>query len=66
MQTRALVFPRLRSTGNFKANDPGLREIFPTTVPISLPNETWFVDVKVVQSLYKRAIGAVKIPAVKC
>jgi outer membrane protein TolC len=30
-----------------------LREIFPTTVPINLPNETWLVDVKVVQSLYE-------------
>src|SRR5881394_1974932 len=53
VQTRALVLPKLRSSGNFTGNDPGLREIFPTTVPIRLPNETWYVDVKVVQSLYE-------------
>jgi outer membrane protein len=53
LQTRAIVLPSVRSTGNFQAADPGLREQFPTPVPVNLPDNTWFVDIRVTQSLYE-------------
>src|SRR5258705_9621980 len=49
VQTRAVVFPKVRSTGNFTANDPALVEVF----PIHLPNQNWLVDVRVSQSVYE-------------
>jgi outer membrane protein len=53
LQTRAIVLPSVRSTGNFQAADPGLREQFPTPLPVNLPDNTWFVDIRVTQSLYE-------------
>ena len=53
LQTRAIVLPSVRSTGNFQAADPGLREQFPTPLPLNLPDNTWFVDIRVTQSLYE-------------
>src|SRR5436309_1306267 len=46
VQTRAIALPRVRSTGNFIANDPGLQEKFPSPIPVNLPNENWLVDLK--------------------
>jgi len=53
LQTRAIVLPSVRSTGNLQAADPGLREQFPTPLPVNLPDNTWFVDIRVTQSLYE-------------
>jgi len=53
VQTRAIVLPKVRSTGSFIANDPSLQEKFPTPVQFNLPNENWVVDLKLVQSVYE-------------
>src|SRR2546423_1934221 len=53
LQTRAVVFPTVRSTGNFTANDPALQESFPSPFPVHLPNQTWLVDLRVLQAVYQ-------------
>ena len=53
LQTRAVVLPMVRSTGNFTANDPGLQESFPSPVPVHLPNQAWLVDLRVLQAVYQ-------------
>jgi len=53
LQTRAVVLPTVRSTGNFTANDPGLQESFPSPFPVHLPNQTWLVDLRVLQAVYQ-------------
>jgi outer membrane protein TolC len=53
LQTRAVVLPRVRSTGNFTANDPGSIETFPTPIPVHLPNQNWTINVQLIQSIYE-------------
>jgi len=53
LQNRAVVMPKVRSTGNFTGNDPGLQESFPSPFPVHLPNQNWFVDLRVIQPIYE-------------
>jgi outer membrane protein TolC len=53
LQTRAIVFPRVRSTGSFTGNDPGLIESFPSTVPIVQSHDNWTVNIQILQSIYE-------------
>ncbi len=53
LQNRAVVLPKVRSTGNFTANDPALQETFPSPFPVHLPNQNWLVDLRVVQPIYE-------------
>ena len=53
VQTRAIVFPKVRSSGNFTANSSGLRDDFPFSPGVELPNENWQVDLRLIQSVYE-------------
>src|SRR6266850_2164526 len=53
VQTRAVGLPRLRTTGNFTANDPSLRETFPSPFPVHQPDQTWAANIQVIQSIYQ-------------
>ena len=54
VQTRAIVLPKIEASGNYRANQESLAERFPTPlVPVTLPNQSWIVDLRVVQSLYE-------------
>lgn len=51
LQTRAVALPRVRSTGNFTVIDPDFRDKFP--FPTRQPNQTWAVNIQVIQSVYE-------------
>ena len=53
LQTRAVILPTVRSTGNFTATDPALQEAFPGVFPVHLPNQNWLVDLRVLQNVYQ-------------
>jgi len=53
IQTRSIVFPKVRTTGSLTKNDPNLIETFPNTFGIVQPDNTWSVNLQLLQSLYE-------------
>lgn len=53
LQTRSIVMPKLRATGNFNATDPASVDRFPPQVPIRQPDQHWTAGIQVVQSIYE-------------
>ena len=60
LQTRAIALPRVRTSGNYTADDAGLTEKFPFegtgaagSVSINWPSEKWSLGLEVVQTIYE-------------
>jgi outer membrane protein TolC len=57
VQTRAVVFPQLQATGQYKDTDPNAIENFPsaTNTPSqpSTPDQNWNAGVQIVQTIYQ-------------
>ena len=56
LQTRAILFPTVRNTGNFTARDPGYIESFPSPSPLFVvkqPDQNWNLNLQVLQSIYE-------------
>lgn len=53
VQTRAIVVPKVRATGNFTAQDPNSIDRFPPQLPVSQPDQHWNTGIQVIQSIYE-------------
>lgn len=55
VQTRAVVLPRLRATGNYTDTDPNDIDTFPSFggPPFIQAHQNWRADVQIVQSIYE-------------
>jgi outer membrane protein TolC len=55
LQTRAIIYPTLRSSGNFTAEDQALIEKFPSAsgFVVPLPDKSWNLNLQLVQSVYE-------------
>ena len=53
VQTRAILLPKIRASGNFTANDPGTIETFPSPFPINQPAQNWTARLQITQSIYE-------------